>query len=145
LSKASSADNSKPTRKYGDPRAGRISARNGSGRYHTEAAPLRRLPTSLARPLPDRNRIIELHGSVDEATFLTALAAEPLHGYGVIQAVDRLSAGDVRLRAGTLYGALDRLTDQGLIEVDHEEADGRLRRYHRLSGQVESRTEIVRN
>lgn len=71
-----------------------------------------------------------------EPTFLvlTALAAQPLHGYGLIQAVAQLSDGDVRLRAGTLYGALDRLTEQGLIEIDHEEAvDGRLRRYYRLS------------
>src|SRR4051794_12157098 len=71
-----------------------------------------------------------------EPTFLvlTALAAQPLHGYGLIQAVVQLSDGDVRLRAGTLYGALDRLTEQGLIEIDHEEAvDGRLRRYYRLS------------
>ena len=73
---------------------------------------------------------------MQEPTFLilTALAAQPLHGYGLIQAVAELSGGDVRLRAGTLYGALDRLADQGLIEVDHEEAvDGRLRRYYRLS------------
>lgn len=65
---------------------------------------------------------------------LTALAAQPLHGYGLIQSVADLSDGDVRLRAGTLYGALDRLTEQGLIEIDHtEEVDGRLRRYYRLS------------
>jgi DNA-binding PadR family transcriptional regulator len=73
---------------------------------------------------------------MQEPTFLilTALAAQPLHGYGLIQAVAELSDGDVRLRAGTLYGALDRLADQGLIEVDHEEAvEGRLRRYYRLS------------
>ena len=73
---------------------------------------------------------------MQEPTFLilTALAARPLHGYGIIQSVTALSDGDVTLRAGTLYGALDRLTDQGLIEVDHEEAvDGRLRRYYRLS------------
>jgi DNA-binding PadR family transcriptional regulator len=73
---------------------------------------------------------------MQEPTFLilTALAAEPLHGYGVIQAVKELSGGDVVLRAGTLYGALDRLADQDLITVDHEEAvDGRLRRYYRLT------------
>jgi len=77
-----------------------------------------------------------MYGSMQEPTFLilTALAARPLHGYAVIQAVADLSAGDVRLRAGTLYGALDRLAEQGLIVVDHEEAvDGRLRRYYRLS------------
>ena len=73
---------------------------------------------------------------MQEPTFLilTALAAQPLHGYGIIQSVTELSHGDVTLRPGTLYGALDRLTEQGLIHVDHEEAvDGRLRRYYRLS------------
>jgi DNA-binding PadR family transcriptional regulator len=73
---------------------------------------------------------------MQEPTFLilTALAAEPTHGYGVIRAVDKLSHGDVVLRPGTLYGALDRLADQGLVAVDREEAvDGRLRRYYRLT------------
>jgi DNA-binding PadR family transcriptional regulator len=73
---------------------------------------------------------------MQEPTFLilTALAAQPLHGYGVIQAVKELSGGDVVLRAGTLYGALDRLTEQGLVAVEREEAvDGRLRRYYRLT------------
>ena len=65
---------------------------------------------------------------------LTALAERPMHGYGVIQEVLALSDGRVRLRAGTLYGALDRLAEQELIEVDREEAiDGRLRRYYRLT------------
>ena len=73
---------------------------------------------------------------MQEPTFLilTALAAQPLHGYGVIQSVTELSTGEVTLRPGTLYGALDRLAEQGLIVVDHEEAvEGRLRRYYRLS------------
>jgi DNA-binding PadR family transcriptional regulator len=65
---------------------------------------------------------------------LTALAERPMHGYGVMQEVLALSDGRVRLRAGTLYGALDRLAEQELIVVDREEAiDGRLRRYYRLS------------
>jgi DNA-binding PadR family transcriptional regulator len=71
-----------------------------------------------------------------EPTFLilTALAAQPLHGYGIIQSVARLSDDDVILRPGTLYGALDRLVDTDLIATDREEVvDGRLRRYYRLS------------
>ena len=73
---------------------------------------------------------------MQEPTFLilTALAAQPLHGYGIIQSVAALSGDEVKLRPGTLYGALDRLADQGLIVVDREEAvDGRLRRYYRLT------------
>ncbi|HWS35280.1 MAG TPA: PadR family transcriptional regulator [Actinoplanes sp.] len=73
---------------------------------------------------------------MQEPTFLilTALAARPLHGYGIIQAVQTLSTGEVKMRPGTLYGALDRLTDQDLIAVEREEAvEGRLRRYYRLT------------
>ncbi len=71
-----------------------------------------------------------------EPTFwiLTALAARPLHGYGVIQQVAAMSAGEVTLQAGTLYAALDRLAAEGLVEVDREEqVDGRPRRYYRLT------------
>lgn len=66
---------------------------------------------------------------------LTALAAAPQHGYGIIADAERISGGRVRLRAGTLYAALDRLSRDGLIEADREEVhDGRLRRYYRLTG-----------
>jgi DNA-binding PadR family transcriptional regulator len=71
-----------------------------------------------------------------EPTFwiLTALASQPRHGYGVIQEARRLSDGRVRLQAGTLYAALDRLGAQGLVEVDRDElVDGRNRRYYRLT------------
>jgi DNA-binding PadR family transcriptional regulator len=73
---------------------------------------------------------------LQEPTFLilAALAAAPMHGYGVIQEVAELSEGRVTLRAGTLYGALDRLVEQGLVVADREEiVDGRLRRYYRLT------------
>ncbi|MFD1540837.1 PadR family transcriptional regulator [Nonomuraea guangzhouensis] len=66
---------------------------------------------------------------------LTALAAGPQHGYGVITDVARISDGQVRLRAGTLYAAFDRLQAEGLIAEDREEiVDGRIRRYYRLTG-----------
>ena len=71
-----------------------------------------------------------------EPTFLilTALAAGPQHGYGVMTDVAQISGGRVRLRAGTLYAALNRLVVENLIEVDREEVvDARLRRYYRLT------------
>jgi DNA-binding PadR family transcriptional regulator len=71
-----------------------------------------------------------------EPTFLilTALAASPQHGYGIMTDVAEISSGRVRLRAGTLYAALDRLTTERLIDLDREEiVDGRLRRYYRLT------------
>ncbi len=66
---------------------------------------------------------------------LTALAGGPRHGYGIVREVADLSQGQVKLKIGSLYGVLDRLATDGLIEPDREEAyDGRLRRYYRLTG-----------
>jgi PadR family transcriptional regulator, regulatory protein PadR len=65
---------------------------------------------------------------------LTALADRPRHGYGIVGEVAELSQGRVNLKIGSLYGVLDRLAAEGLIEDDREEAhDGRLRRYYRLT------------
>ncbi|GAA4704526.1 PadR family transcriptional regulator [Phytohabitans rumicis] len=65
---------------------------------------------------------------------LTALAGGPRHGYGVIGDVEELSGGRLRLSAGTLYRALDRLTGEGLVAVAGEEVvAGRLRRYYELT------------
>ena len=74
--------------------------------------------------------------AMQETTFLilTALADRSQHGYGIIQDVSAMSGGRVKIRAGTLYTALDRLTVDGLVEVHGEEVvDGRLRRYYRLT------------
>jgi PadR family transcriptional regulator len=74
--------------------------------------------------------------AMQEATFLilTALAAGSQHGYGIITDVREISSGRVRLRAGTLYSALDRLRAADLVTVDREEVvEGRLRRYYRLT------------
>jgi DNA-binding PadR family transcriptional regulator len=73
---------------------------------------------------------------MQEATFLilTALASGSQHGYGIISDVAEISDGRVRLRAGTLYAALERLRVDELIAVDREEiVDGRLRRYYQLT------------
>ena len=66
---------------------------------------------------------------------LAALMDAPQHGYAIIKRVEDLSGGRVHLAAGTLYAALDRLSDAGLIEVEREEVvNGRARRYYRLTG-----------
>jgi DNA-binding PadR family transcriptional regulator len=73
---------------------------------------------------------------LQEPTFLilTALAAGPQHGYGIMTDVEEISAGRVRLRAGTLYAALDRLAGDGMVAAEREEiVGGRLRRYYRLT------------
>jgi DNA-binding PadR family transcriptional regulator len=64
-----------------------------------------------------------------EATFyiLLSLALGKKHGYAILKDVDALSNGNVSLSTSTLYGALGRLLDQGLIERipnDEEENTG---------------------
>lgn len=65
---------------------------------------------------------------------LLALAEQPRHGCGIVQAVRDLSDGRVRMGAGTLYGILDRLVSEAYAEASGEVVvDGRLRRYYRLT------------
>lgn len=75
---------------------------------------------------------------LSEAVFqiLLALADEDRHGYGIIREVGERTDGRVRLGPGTLYGAVKRLREQGIVaEVEGEpvlEGEER-RRYYRLT------------
>ena len=68
---------------------------------------------------------------------LVALGDGESHGYAIMQDVLARTGGSVRLSAGTLYGAVSRLLDDGLIEESEErpdpEMDDTRRRYYRLS------------
>ena len=68
---------------------------------------------------------------------LLALAAEDLHGYGIMQEVARQSQGQYKLGPGTLYDNLKKLLNHRLVEESSKTApaddrDSR-RRYYRLS------------
>ena len=74
--------------------------------------------------------------AIREPTYyvLAALLDGPLHGYAIAKAAADLSEGRVRLTAGTLYGALDRLLDRGLLrEAGDEVVAGRRRRAYALT------------
>lgn len=68
---------------------------------------------------------------------LLALAEGMSHGYRLMVAVEANSQGRVRIGPGTLYEALHRLCEQGLIDEVEEgkgpKADGRRQRYYRLA------------
>lgn len=46
---------------------------------------------------------------------------EEAHGYGVVQRVDALTHGHLRLSPGTLYGSLSKMEKDGLIRFIREE------------------------
>lgn len=52
-----------------------------------------------------------------ETTYLILLSLiEPRHGYAIIKNVEELSDNNVKIAAGTMYGALDNLNKQAWIE-----------------------------
>ena len=68
--------------------------------------------------------------ALTEAVFYILLSLDtPLHGYGIMQNVESLSGGRVRLAAGTLYGALATLTERGWIVSLGDESEGRKKEY----------------
>ncbi|MBQ8512203.1 MAG: PadR family transcriptional regulator [Clostridia bacterium] len=46
---------------------------------------------------------------------------KPNHGYGVVQTVEKLTEGEIRLAPGTMYGSLSKMEKDGLIRFMHEE------------------------
>jgi DNA-binding PadR family transcriptional regulator len=84
---------------------------------------------------------LEMQEALTPAMFhvLLALAEEEMHGYAILKEVERRTAGKVRLSAGTLYGIIRRLNDEGwiaeLTRRPSEAFDDERRRYYRLTDQ----------
>src|SRR4029434_11240440 len=90
---------------------------------------------------PRRIRAEDIDGFLPLPTavfhILVALADRDRHGYSIMQDVAQRTDGKVRLSAGTLYSAVRRMLEQGLIaelrgSPDPTSADER-RRYYRLT------------
>jgi DNA-binding PadR family transcriptional regulator len=81
---------------------------------------------------------------------LLALADADRHGYAIIQAIERRTAGAVRLSAGTLYRSIQRMLDDGfIVEIDERpdpDEDDERRRYYRITplGRRAARAEAAR-
>jgi DNA-binding PadR family transcriptional regulator len=64
---------------------------------------------------------------------LSALATEARHGWGVIEHVRRASGGRFDYPEGTIYPALHRLEQVGLLRSTWSQVDGRRRRVYELT------------
>ena len=60
----------------------------------------------------------------ESTAYILLALAEPLHGYGVMQKVETMSQGTVKIGPGTLYGAFSTLEKEALI-IKVEEAKRR--------------------
>jgi len=69
---------------------------------------------------------------------LMALSSENRHGYAIIKEVQTTTEGRVNIQTGTLYQAIKRLLDSGVINETDSKVDPALddqrRRYYTLSG-----------
>ena len=68
--------------------------------------------------------------ALTEAVYYILLSLlQPLHGYGIMQNVEQLSGGRLRLAAGTLYGAISSMLEKGWIAALDNAADSRKKDY----------------
>lgn len=71
-----------------------------------------------------------INNALTEAVYYILLSLlEPMHGYGIMQNVEGLSGGRLRLAAGTLYGAISTMLEKGWITALDSVADSRKKEY----------------
>ena len=76
---------------------------------------------------------IKKYSPLTETTFYILIALlKPLHGYGVMQKVERLSNGRIKLGPGTLYGALGNLLEAKMIELESGKEINNRRKVYRI-------------
>ncbi len=64
---------------------------------------------------------------------LDALRHEPSHGYRIAQQIKERSRGVLDFKEGTLYPALHKLENEGLVKSYEGAEEGRTRRYYRIT------------
>lgn len=57
----------------------------------------------------------------ETAFYILFCLQKPNHGYGIVQMVEGLTDGAVRLAPGTMYGSLAKMEKDGLIQFIREE------------------------
>ena len=91
--------------------------------------------------------------ALTEAVYYILLSLlTPRHGYGIMQNAELLSAGRVKLAAGTLYGAINSLLEKGWIMALPGEKDSRKKEYvitedgkAVLKAEIQRLKELVKN
>src|SRR3974390_2878559 len=88
------------------------------------------------RHVAERNRAGEAKPLTEPVLLiLMSLAAQPRHGYALMQDIEALSDGRVRLSTGTLYGAIRRLLEDLWIERFEQEDTSRDKQAYRLTAE----------
>jgi transcriptional regulator len=74
-----------------------------------------------------------LQGTLD-LLILRIVALEPLHGYGIVRRIEQMSGERLQIRQGSLYPALYRMEQRGLLAADWKTNEsGKDAKYYRLT------------
>ena len=79
----------------------------------------------------------------ETAFYILLCLKTPNHGYGIVQTVERLTEGAIRLAPGTMYGSLSKMEKDGLIRFVREEEKRKIYEITDLGREV-LQTEIAR-
>lgn len=63
-----------------------------------------------------------------------------MYGYEITQKVKQITNGELKITEGALYPALHKLEAEGVLEVEVENVDNRLRKYYKLTEKGTSET-----
>jgi transcriptional regulator len=77
---------------------------------------------------------------------LKAVAVDPVHGYAIAQRLEQVSRGVVQVPEGSLYPALHRLENRGLLAADWKKTEtGREAKFYRLTrkGRKQLETDVA--
>jgi DNA-binding PadR family transcriptional regulator len=92
-------------------------------------------------------------GALTEAVFYILLSLhQPMHGYAIMQNIEKLTAGRVALGPGTLYGALNALAQKGWIAAHSEGSSANKKEYaitpagkYTFAGELARLRELLQN
>lgn len=83
------------------------------------------------------NHIKKVYVPMTETSFYILLCLrEEMHGYGIVQKVEELTKGEIKLSPGTMYGSLSKMEKDGLIQFVREEEKRKIYRITELGMQV---------
>lgn len=104
--------------------------------YNRRNHSVREMRAETEQPMSeDVQRMLPLTPTVFH--MLLALADGDKHGYGIMQAVEAETEGQMQIRIGSLYGSIRRMIEAGLIEETDDRPDPELdderRRYYGLT------------
>ena len=83
------------------------------------------------------SRIKRIYVPMTESGFYILFCLrQPQHGYGISRQVRRMTGGELTISAGTMYGTLSKMEQDGLIAFEREEEKRKLYRITELGEEV---------